>query len=286
MINSENKVIDVDDEILNKIDIIESLCLRCGKNGITRLIIHKVPYFRELIIASFQCEECGEYNNEVTFGGEIQLQGCKYHLNLTNLADLDRQLIKSDTATIRIPSLDFEIPPMTQKGEISTIEGFIKVAVKNLSLYQEERMKQTPEIGLKVQEIINVLEEMATGNRFPFEIELDDPSGNSFIQNPYVPNKDPNMRVGFYYRTPQQDMELGLNPEKGIYRDDKDSNFKSLITGPGFGTARSNTVAIPVEEEIKTKEEESDAYSSHIEETDTTVKLGRSEVRNFTFILY
>jgi zinc finger protein len=104
---------------------VESLCMNCMENGMTRFMIHKIPYFRELVIASFECEHCGERNNEVTFGGEIQVQGCAYQLEVTCERDLNRQIIKSDSATVTFPSLEFEIPANTQKGEISTIEGFI-----------------------------------------------------------------------------------------------------------------------------------------------------------------
>lgn len=55
---------------------------------------------------------------------------------MTRAEDMDRQVIKSDSATVRIPELDFEIPPKTQKGEISTIEGFLSNAAKALSLFQ------------------------------------------------------------------------------------------------------------------------------------------------------
>ena len=47
-------------------------------------------------------------------------------------------------------SLEFEIPPNTQKGEISTIEGFLMTAAKNLGMFQEERLQQLPEVGEKV----------------------------------------------------------------------------------------------------------------------------------------
>jgi C4-type Zn-finger protein len=50
-------------------------------------------------------------------------------------------------------SLEFEIPPDTQKGEISTIEGFLMTAAKNLGMFQEERLQQNPEVGEKVREI-------------------------------------------------------------------------------------------------------------------------------------
>jgi zinc finger protein len=52
----------------NGVDEIESVCMNCGESGMTRLMIHKIPHFRELILASFRCEHCGENNNEVRFG--------------------------------------------------------------------------------------------------------------------------------------------------------------------------------------------------------------------------
>lgn len=42
------------------------------------MMIQKVPYFRELVIASFYCDHCGESNNDVTFGGEIQVKSVQY----------------------------------------------------------------------------------------------------------------------------------------------------------------------------------------------------------------
>lgn len=124
------------EERIEGLDIIESLCMRCGGTGQTRLKIHKIPYFRELIIASFVCEECGERNNEVTFGGEIQLQGCKITLNVITPDDLNRQIVKSDSATLKLVEIDLEIPSVTQKGEINTIEGILKSIENNLSLDQ------------------------------------------------------------------------------------------------------------------------------------------------------
>ena len=106
-----------DDEVdWNGVDVMESLCMRCGENGTTRMMIHKIPFFRDIILASFKCDNCGEQNNEATFGGEIQPKGCIFELACTIPEDLNRQLIKSDSASIRIPEIEFEIPPMTQKG--------------------------------------------------------------------------------------------------------------------------------------------------------------------------
>ena len=46
-------------------DVIESLCMECKKNGETRFMYTKIPMFKEIILSSFSCEECGFRNNEV-----------------------------------------------------------------------------------------------------------------------------------------------------------------------------------------------------------------------------
>jgi zinc finger protein len=72
---------------------------------------------------------------------------------------------------------------------------FFRTAAKNLSHFQPVRMIETPEIGEKVQHIIDELNDMANGDVLPFTILLDDPAGNSFIENPFVPHADEHLKV-------------------------------------------------------------------------------------------
>ena len=48
----------------------------------------------------------------------------------------------------------------------------------------------------------------------PFTFILDDPLGNSYLQNLYAPDPDPNMTVELYERTEEQNESLGLNDMK------------------------------------------------------------------------
>lgn len=48
----------------------------------------------------------------------------------------------------------------------------------------------------------------------PFTLILDDPLANSYIQNLYAPDPDPNMEVTWYDRTFEMNEELGLNDIK------------------------------------------------------------------------
>lgn len=43
----------------------ESICPSCEKSGKTTLLMANIPFFKDIIIISFECEECGERNNEV-----------------------------------------------------------------------------------------------------------------------------------------------------------------------------------------------------------------------------
>ncbi len=48
----------------------------------------------------------------------------------------------------------------------------------------------------------------------PFTLILDDPLANSYLQNLYAPDPDPNMTIEEYERTWEQNEELGLNDMK------------------------------------------------------------------------
>ena len=112
--------------------VLKSMCVNCGKSGETRLLLVKIPHFRDILVSSFRCSHCAYNNNDVQSTGSIQEQGQKISLRVESTKDLDRQLIKSDSCAIQVPELGLEIPTETQKGTLNTIEGFIKVAAEGI----------------------------------------------------------------------------------------------------------------------------------------------------------
>ncbi|KAF5798192.1 putative Zinc finger, ZPR1-type, ZPR1, A/B domain, ZPR1, zinc finger domain-containing protein [Helianthus annuus] len=189
---------------------VESLCMRCGENGTTRFMLTLIPHFRKILLSAFECPHCGERNNEVQFAGEIQPKGSCYRLEYSagDQKMLDRQVVKSETATIKIPQLDFEIPPEAQRGSLSTVEGILVRAADELQALQDERKKVDPQTAEAIDEFIRKLRACATGAS-SFTFVLDDPAGNSFIENPYAPSPDPSLSIDFYERTPEQQAALG-----------------------------------------------------------------------------
>ncbi|XP_014053070.1 zinc finger protein ZPR1 isoform X2 [Salmo salar] len=204
------KEISADNDEDNQPTEIESLCMNCYQNGMTRILLTKIPFFKEVIISSFTCPNCSWSNTEIQSAGRIQDQGIAYTLKVKSKQDMNREVVKADSATTRIPELDFEIPPYTQKGSLSTIEGLIDRAVEGLEQDQQLRNATAPEVAVKIDEFIDKLKNLKEGG---FTLVIDDPSGNSFVENPFAPQKDEALSVSHYKRTPQQDAQLGIKAE-------------------------------------------------------------------------
>ncbi|XP_071625191.1 zinc finger protein ZPR1 isoform X2 [Heliangelus exortis] len=188
---------------------IESLCMNCYRNGVTRLLLTRIPFFKEIIVSSFACDSCSWSNTEIQSAGRIQEQGVCYSLAVTSRQDMNREVVKTDSATARIPELDFEIPAFTQKGVLTTIEGIIDRALAGLEQDQPLRRETDEEVARKIEEFIRRLRQLKEVHS-PFTFILDDPSGNSFVENPHAPRKDEALVVTHYRRSPQQAAMLGL----------------------------------------------------------------------------
>ncbi|XP_030077867.1 zinc finger protein ZPR1 isoform X1 [Microcaecilia unicolor] len=200
--------INAEDEEQQPVEI-ESLCMQCHNNGVTRLLLTKIPFFKEIVVSSFTCDSCSWTNTEIQSAGRIQDQGISYVLVVRSKQDMNREVVKTDYATTRIPELDFEIPAFTQKGALTTIEGIIDRAISGLEQDQPARKAMDQDIAAKIEAFIvklRFLKEVAS----PFTFILDDPSGNSFVENPNAPQKDEALTVTYYKRSFQQDSILGL----------------------------------------------------------------------------
>uniref|UniRef100_A0A8B9WJ64 Zinc finger protein 259 n=1 Tax=Bos mutus grunniens TaxID=30521 RepID=A0A8B9WJ64_BOSMU len=180
--------------------------------GMTRLLLTKIPFFREIIVSSFSCEHCGWNNTEIQSAGRIQDQGVRYTLTVRAQEDMDREVVKTDSATTRIPELDFEIPAFSQKGALTTVEGLISRAISGLEQDQPTRRANEEAVAERIDEFIAKLKELKQVAS-PFTIIIDDPSGNSFVENPHAPRKDDALVITHYNRTLQQEEMLGLQAE-------------------------------------------------------------------------
>ncbi|KAJ2449760.1 nucleolar zinc-finger protein [Coemansia sp. RSA 2336] len=197
---------------------IESLCMRCHNNGTTRLLLTRIPHFKSIILMAFECPHCGFRNNEVQSGEAIQEYGQTCELRCTCKADLSRQVVRNSTATISIPEFDFTAPP-ANNSTLTTVEGLVMRFIEDLANDQEQRKEEMPEV---YQAIESLLEKLRVSLTLPeedngataFTFVLDDPSGNSYVENLCAPMSDPKLKLHHYTRTRDQMIQMGmLNPD-------------------------------------------------------------------------
>ena len=171
------------------------------------MLLTKIPYFREIILMSFSCDQCGFTNTEVQSAGQIQERGAKYTLKVMDEQDMQRQLVKSDTAVFRLEDFDIEMP--AGHGQLTIVEGIMLEILKDLESGQKKRKTEEPEVWEKIDFIVQSLLKMTLNQKFPFTITLDDPSGNSWIE-PSSTDKSQKYQKTEYPRTGPQNAALGL----------------------------------------------------------------------------
>ncbi|KAK6345873.1 nucleolar zinc-finger protein [Orbilia blumenaviensis] len=206
---------DNNDDEDRVVDQIESLCMNCHENGTTKLLLISIPFFREVILMSFECPHCHFKNSEVQAAGEIQPRGVKYTFQVEKPDDLQRQVVKSDSCTCRFPVLDLEIP--AQRGQLTTVEGLLRGVLEDLETDQEKRKDLDKETFYKIEEFLQkgkkMLDEDGTTGTYPWTLELDDPAGNSWVQ-PVIEDLRGKWTRTDYPRTREQNEALSLNPDE------------------------------------------------------------------------
>jgi zinc finger protein len=114
---------DVDAD-LDRVSIIESLCMMCQQQGVTKLLLTRIPYFRDIVIMSFECPHCFARSAEVQPANELAPKASRTTLSVNPAdvaaikADLNRQVIKSETCRVLIPEVEFEIRTNTAPRQV------------------------------------------------------------------------------------------------------------------------------------------------------------------------
>lgn len=188
---------------------VESMCMNCHKNGITRMLLTKIPFFREIIIMSFECPHCGLKNSEIQPAAQIAEKGSRYIFKIEDKADFSRQIVKSETATCMFTELELEIPP--ERGQLTNIEGLLLEMVLNLSVDQPARKEAQPEVYEKLAAFIERVQSCLNGDEgsLPLTFYVDDPAGNSWVE--FTPGQASHKWSMYEYnRTAEQNVFLGL----------------------------------------------------------------------------
>ncbi|VDL59234.1 unnamed protein product [Hymenolepis diminuta] len=226
----EPTVKDLNQESGSEVIQTESYCLNCRRNGMTRLLITRIPFFREVVISSFECEHCGFKNNSVDPAAPIQNRGKKFTVDVRCAKDLNRRVIQPCFAEIRIPSLESAFP--SSESILTTVEGIITGIIEKLEMLQPERRSADPKQAEAIDAFIKKLRDLLT-LKTPFTLEMDDPSGNGFIENLHAPLEDPQVTCITYKRTLEQNKLLGFQDDDAttaLDDDDEPEDLKNSVS--------------------------------------------------------
>jgi len=195
-----------------EIYVFHGICSSCGNNIDTRMKKVVIPYFKDILIMSTNCDRCGYRDNEVKSGAAISEKGRKISLKVEDAEDLSRDILKSETCGLEIPEIDLVLQPGTLGGRFTTLEGILNQVYEELS----EKVFAGDSSRQDANEFITFLAKLkkVMAAEHPFTLILDDPLANSYLQNLYAPDPDPNMTTETYERSWQQNEELGLNDMK------------------------------------------------------------------------
>ena len=190
-------------------------CHECNAPAETKMKMTNIPYFKEVVIMATVCDLCGAKTNEVKAGGGIEAEGKKITLKVTDPTDMSRDVLKSETCSILIPELEFEMGGHAIGSRFTTVEGLMDNVLENVlqNSFWGAGDGMAPDLAEKMEKFKQKFGRFQAVEEH-FTLILDDPAGNSYLQNVYAPDPDPELTIEHYERTFEQNDELGLNDMK------------------------------------------------------------------------
>jgi len=212
--NTENEPKSIQDEVLT----FQTNCPDCNSPCDTNMKVTTIPYFKEIIIMATTCDICGHKSNEVKSGTGIAPKGIRYTLVMNDPIDLTRDILVSETSSLAIPDIDFELSSSKSiGGRFTTLEGIFTTLKTQLTTiimpFSSGDSHDSNTDKNRMTAFINDLSSILDGKKF-VTIILDDSAGNCYLQNICAPEPDPQLTIEHYERTYEQNDLMGLNDMK------------------------------------------------------------------------
>lgn len=156
--------------------VVNGPCATCGEEVEYIYQTETIPYFSDILIVSASCPACGyRYTNtQMLREGEPT----RHTFRVDSADDLSVRVVRSMSATLRIPELGVEIDPGPScEGFVTNVEGVLDrvlSVIEGVLVWAEDDERTRAEI-LK-GEIACV-----KAGELPITLILEDPTGNSAI---------------------------------------------------------------------------------------------------------
>jgi len=150
-------------------------CPICGSKINVSEYLYEAPYVGKLIISSGTCFNCKYKWSDVRLAESRGPRRIIYRVE--DVKDLNALVIRSSTATVKIPEIEVEIiPGLAAQGYITTIEGIV------MDIYEKTKFlcseKEAPKE--KCSEKLELLKKAMNGE-IKYTVVIEDPMGVSAI---------------------------------------------------------------------------------------------------------
>lgn len=152
-------------------------CPICHKKSLT-LSEHEqdIPHFGLTFFFTMSCSECGYHKADVE-AAEAK-EPCKYTFTVESEEDLKARVVRSSTATIKIPRITTITPGPASNGYITNIEGILSRVKRQIEVARDS--EEEKEDRKKAKNLLKKLQRIMWGQE-SIAITIEDPSGNSAI---------------------------------------------------------------------------------------------------------
>lgn len=152
-------------------------CPTCGKDSLHLTeSVEDVDYFGPVLLTTISCSLCGYRDTDVALNS---VKGPSViHARITSGKDLAMKIVRSSSATIRVPELGVSITPKASaQGFITNVEGVLdriqQILEGMVPSLSEKKRRRARSVLAKLRR--------AREGKLSFVVELKDPSGDSAI---------------------------------------------------------------------------------------------------------
>ncbi len=136
-----------------------------------------IAYFGKVFLFSLTCKGCGYHTSDVESAERKDPLKCTFVVSCKD--DLNARVVKSSSATVKVPTLRMSVEPGTvSKGYVSNVEGLLNRFKKILEGQRDSAADA--DARKKAKNLLKKMRKIENGD-IECKIVLEDPTGNSAI---------------------------------------------------------------------------------------------------------
>jgi len=153
------------------------LCPFCNNKTLTLTESEQdIPYFGNTFVFAMDCSSCSYHKSDVET--ESQAEGSKFSFEIESEEDLKTRVVRSSSATIKIPHIITITPGPASNGYVTNVEGILN-RVMNIIETQRDNDDDV-NARKKAKSLLKKLNKVLWGQE-KLKIIIEDPTGNSAI---------------------------------------------------------------------------------------------------------